>query len=166
MFKEPSTGPNRFIKKVEIKESPVHGYGIFASEPILKHEIFESCPVIIFHKRILKDYVEFYGVESHLLEDYVFEWANGEVAIALGYGSLYNHSNQSNATFHMDPADPRIQFIAKRDIKTGEEIFTHYRHGQCDLEFDDLGTTYQPGPLFDLEKTRVQNGMFSIKDDS
>jgi|TARA_Y100000034_G_C6830729_1_gene374932 hypothetical protein len=39
--------------------------------------------------------------------------------------------------------DPRIEFIAKRDIAPGEEILTHYMKGKCDLVFNDAGTFFR-----------------------
>ena len=147
MFKDPIKNPKWFIKKIEIKKSLIHGCGVFASEVILKHEMFESCPVVLFHHDILNNYSQFHGV-SHILDDYVFKWKNGNLAVALGYGSVYNHSNdQANAVFRAQVDDPRIEFTAKRDIQPGEEIFTHYRHGKCELDFDDSGSKFEAGQL-------------------
>ena len=145
VFREPVNNPSWFLKKVEVKESPTHGLGVFATEKIEKHEMFESCPVILFHKGIVDDYHRLYNTNRHIIDDYVFKWKNGCLAIALGYGSLYNHSNDhANATCHMTTDhDPRISFTAKRDIAPGEEIFHHYRRGRGKLMFTDAGTCFE-----------------------
>ena len=46
-----------FINKVEVRESTVHigGHGVFATELIKKHEVFESSPVLTWHFSFLRD---------------------------------------------------------------------------------------------------------------
>ena len=145
MFREPVNNSKWFLKKVEVKKSEVSGLGVFATETISKNEMFESCPVILFHKVIIEDYHRFHSTNRHLLDDYVFKWRNGNFAIAMGYGSVYNHSNHSNAVYRSraDDGDPRIEFVAKRDISPGEEIFIHYIQGKGDLDFSGSGTCFQ-----------------------
>jgi SET domain-containing protein len=47
------------------------------------------------------------------------------VAVALGYGSLYNHSYTPNARY--DDESPQIKiFTAIREIAAGEEITINY----------------------------------------
>jgi SET domain-containing protein len=45
--------------------------------------------------------------------------------LALGYGSLYNHSYHPNARYD-DAAGPTKVFTALRDIAAGEEITVNY----------------------------------------
>jgi len=47
------------------------------------------------------------------------------VAIALGYGSLYNHSYTPNAHYR-DIGRRSKEFLAVRDIAAGEEITVNY----------------------------------------
>ena len=47
------------------------------------------------------------------------------VAVALGYGSLYNHSYTPNAHY-VDVDQCRKRFVALRDIEAGEEITINY----------------------------------------
>ena len=105
--------------KIEIKKSSGRGLGVFASEKIFKDEVFEVCPLIDLDinetSDILFDY-RFYCSKNNENKIYV---------IALGYGSLYNHSNQNNADWrtgeHME-----FEFFALTDIEKGEEIFIYY----------------------------------------
>ena len=59
-------------------------------------------------------------------------------AIALGYGSLFNHSDTPNAEFNLDLDAENIHFLATEDIAAGIEITTNYRAGRPDqpLWFD------------------------------
>lgn len=67
------------------------------------------------------------------LAQYVFNWSDGVVAIALGYGSLYNHSYRPNAKFYREGSLTQV-FYAIRDIDAGEEITVDYNGPQ--LSFD------------------------------
>ena len=59
------------------------------------------------------------------MSGYCFEWGRGTVAVALGYGSLYNHSYQPNARYDDESGQAKV-FRAIRDIAPGEEIVVNY----------------------------------------
>jgi hypothetical protein len=59
------------------------------------------------------------------LTGYCFEWGRGTVAVALGYGSLYNHSFQPNARYDDERGQAKV-FTAIQDIAPGEEITVNY----------------------------------------
>ena len=59
-----------------------------------------------------------------------------QAAIALGFGSLYNHETESNATYEMDFDGLVIEIYALRDIHPGHEITINY-HGEQG-KVDDL----------------------------
>ena len=107
--------------KIYVDKSPIHGWGVFAKDKILKEEVIEECPIV--ELPIQK------GESTSLLIDYRFNFPCGEwehQVVALGYGSIYNHSNEPNA-YWMSLNDRRtFLFIANRDIEPGEEIFTYY----------------------------------------
>jgi SET domain-containing protein len=163
VFKEPDNNPECFQKKIAVKKSTVSGWGVFATERIDKHEIFESCPLILFHKVILDDYYRMYNTDRHMLDDYLFKWKNANMAIALGYGSVYNHSNEPNATFRSLTDISVIEFISRRVIEPGEEIFIHYLLGKSDIVFSGGGTMFSSAPvsargakLFGFDKAEVK----------
>ena len=62
------------------------------------------------------------------LHDYYFVWdiEKQSSAIALGYGSLYNHSDTPNAEFELMIPDKMIRIYAVTDIPAGEEICLDY----------------------------------------
>ena len=103
---------------VEVKRSRGKGRGVFARRAIRKGEVFETCPVLVVPAAAIEDYSAGFG-------PYVFEWGEGKVALALGFGSLYNHSYRPNARY--DDVGPQTkEFTALRDIEPGEEIVVNY----------------------------------------
>lgn len=102
--------------------TPHAGRGVFAVEPIQAGEVIEECPVVVVPEA---------QVSSLLLTslcDYHFWWgpSREDAAIALGHGSLYNHSYEPCAMYVRKPLDLTILFIALRDIAPGEEITVNY----------------------------------------
>ena len=108
--------------KIYVDKSPVHGWGVFAKEDIMEGEVFEECPVLTLP--IEK------GEVTSLLIDYRFNWPQGgeweEQVFPLGYGGLYNHSENANAYWISNLENKTFQFISHREIKKGDEIFTWY----------------------------------------
>jgi hypothetical protein len=70
---------------VEVKRAKGKGRGVFARRPIRKGEVIETCPVLVLPASVVEDFTVGVG-------PYVFEWGTDTVALALGFGSLYNHS--------------------------------------------------------------------------
>ena len=62
------------------------------------------------------------------LYEYYFEWGKSgrKGALALGFGSLYNHSYAPNARYLPDFDLNILEFVAVRDIQPGEEICVNY----------------------------------------
>ena len=108
--------------KIYADKSPIHGWGVFAKEDIMEGEVFEECPILTLP--IEK------GEITSLLIDYRFNYPQGnewqEQVLALGYGSLYNHSNDPNAFWVSDIENRIFKFVSNREIKQGEEIFVWY----------------------------------------
>ena len=108
--------------KIEIKESPGKGWGVFATEDIEEGEIIEEC--LLLTLPIQK------GEVSSLFLDYRFnypqqgEWT--EQVLGMGYASYYNHSNNANAYWRDHPTLKAFQFISNRKIFKYEEIFVFY----------------------------------------
>ena len=106
-----------------VKNTRTMGRGVFAGRPFLKGEIIEICPVLTVTDPIEK------ACRGHALERYFFFWegtAEAMVAVAFGYGSLYNHSPEWNASFKIRKKSLDIVFRAARDIAEGEQIFINY----------------------------------------
>ena len=105
--------------KIYIKESPGKGLGVFCKEKILKDEVIETCPVYAMDRR--DDYLKDYR--------FLYPRIRGRVyGIAWGYGSLYNHSKNSNCDWR--DCEGGFEFFAKRDIEPGEEVCIYYGGNQ------------------------------------
>ena len=108
--------------QLEVRETLSRGRGVFTLAAIPAGTLIETADVIVIPRS------EMDAIESCILADYDFRWGQDgrEGAIALGYGSIYNHSYTPNAHYvkHLDRRS--IDFIALRDIAAGEEIRTNY----------------------------------------
>ncbi len=97
----------------------VSGKGVFASENIEKGEVVEVAPILIL------EFSDFIDTKWNLLFEYYF-WLDDFVVLALGYGSLYNHSKDPNAKYEINQKNKIITFTALKDIKKDEEILFDY----------------------------------------
>ena len=102
-----------------VDRSTLHGAGVFAAKRIAPEAVIERCPVLV----VPADEAE--AIANSVFGDYVYEWEDG-YALALGFGSLYNHSRRSNARYEMDFEAEEIHIVARRSIEKGEEILVNY----------------------------------------
>jgi uncharacterized protein len=111
-------------RAIFVDQSPLGGRGVFAAEPIKEGEMIEICPVLVMNTGDMA------LLDKTFLYDYYFLWGESgeDCAVALGFGSLYNHFCPSNADYDMDFDNKNIEFIAVRDIAMGDEITINY-HG-------------------------------------
>lgn len=110
-----------YIAKSKIKNA---GRGVFAARGFKQGDIIERCPVLVFPR---KDYLL---VKRTELRNYYFMWGKSTSAICFGYGSIYNHSYEPNATYRKRIREKAIDFIAIKSIKRGEEIIVNYNYGK------------------------------------
>lgn len=141
-------------KKIEIRESSVEGWGVFAIDNIFKGEVLEEVPFILFPRfttlgKGLYDLLNSNGFLSSSekynenlrqnfkfkdAEKFYFKWYppvpfEGErsafTVLPLGYGPIYNTSNtDNNAGWRVK--EKTFIFQAERDITKDEEIRTFY----------------------------------------
>ncbi len=118
--------------------------GVFASRDIEMGEVVEIAPVILIE-------TEFDNLEISL-QRRVFNWERlasvSEVsAIALGYGSMYNHENPANMRYSSAFDGQAVMFIAARSITCGEELTINYNRtggepvSDEDVWFETCGVT-------------------------
>lgn len=103
--------------KIQIKRSPVQGWGMFAIEPLEKYELLEESPIIIVEKEELGN--------PYNLGRY-FADLRGKYFIGLGSGVLYNHSLTPNVEWYVDGINLTQNYYTLRDIEVGEELFSCY----------------------------------------
>ncbi|MCO5233256.1 MAG: SET domain-containing protein [Chitinophagales bacterium] len=109
---------------IYIKEVDKKGRGVFASIDISKGTIIEVCPVIVCPPKDRE------LIDQSFLYNYYFLWEedNLSTAIALGFGSLYNHSYQPNSIYRTYYDEQIIEFIALKDILAHTEITVNYNY--------------------------------------
>ena len=111
---------------VYIKDTgTVRGRGVFAARAFKQGEVVEFAPVVPYNPlpqpRLPVD-----------LQRIVFGWGamiglqRRRPAIALGYGSMYNHANPASLRCQGDRPNKVIRFIALRDIAADEEMTINY----------------------------------------
>ncbi len=107
---------------VYIAESPIHGRGVFAAQPIAAGEVIEICPVLVLPEE------DFELIHVTALHDYYFLWGEDEkqCGIVLGYGSIYNHSYEPNAEYSPDYKANTLSIYCYKDIEIGDEITLNY----------------------------------------
>ena len=123
---------------VYIKETGTpRGRGVFAGRAFKRGEVVETCPVVLFDpppdRQLPPD-----------IKQIVFGWGKllglkrARPAIALGYGSMYNHSNPAGLRCEGDATSSVLRFIAIRDIGADEELTINYNSLESAVSSDDL----------------------------
>ena len=110
-------------QKIEMRRSPIHGWGIFAKEFIKKDEILEEVPFLVIPMSPTES--------SSIFLDYRFNFPAGshpwkKQVIPFGFACLYNHSDTMNAWWFSDEENEIFIFQAIRDIEPDTEITTYY----------------------------------------
>ncbi|MBK9733977.1 MAG: SET domain-containing protein-lysine N-methyltransferase [Saprospiraceae bacterium] len=110
------------IPGLYIMDTVARGRGVYTSIDITAGDIIEICPVICIPKSQLPI------IHKTTLHDYYFLWGKDmdECAIALGFGSLYNHELHPSANFILDLENNTIDIVAIKNIASGTEITLNY----------------------------------------
>jgi SET domain-containing protein len=122
---------------IRVGASKGKGRGVFALRQIAEGEVIEQAPVLVVPSR------EWRHICQTVLYNYCFGWGadSEDAALALGFGSLYNHSYQPNAIYIKRHAEVMIDFVALRQIAPGEEITINYNgtpEGQAPMWFGQV----------------------------
>ncbi len=119
------------IPSIYVAPSPKHGKGVFTSEEIAKDNLLEICPIILIPAKDMA------LIEKTVIYNYFFTWGEDDKsgAIALGFGSIYNHSINPNAYYLVDYDEGTVLIYSKTDIMAGEEICFNY-NGDADDKSD------------------------------
>ena len=113
--------------KIVIKKSPIHGIGVFTTQDIRSGEFIEECPFLICSNRgnAVSARLGSYLYASEVIED--GKKIDGYVLL-LGYGSLYNHSDQNNVEYTKNIEKGTFTYFAKRDIAADSELTILYKN--------------------------------------
>jgi SET domain-containing protein len=119
---------------IYVAPSPIAGRGMFAAKRIKAGTNIHVAPVILL------DDDDHDTIDATGLTGYVYEWYEGGVAFALGYGSLFNHASDPNCKYELTdeehPAWPAMEYTTVRDVAKGEELTIGYVDDVDDLWFD------------------------------
>jgi uncharacterized protein len=117
---------------LEVRDAGAMGRGVFAGTGIGKGQLIEACPVIPLSA------ADEAKLAETALASYLFAWGDGShvACLALGLGSLCNHSTAPNAIACRCASESRMEFIALRDIAAGEQVFVDYQWEKGEYDFD------------------------------
>ena len=101
------------------------GRGVFSIRAFFKNEVVKVSPIFELDEK--------YSKLPQAFKDRVFNWGHltgteSSRAIALGYGSIYNHSDTPNLRYEADYDSKILKFITMRAIDPGEHLTIHYDH--------------------------------------
>ena len=113
---------------LEIAQSPIHGRGVFATEDIEEGTLIEFSPLIILPSS------ERGILQSSKLYDYYFEWSESQIAVGLGYLSIYNHASPANCYWERLEDKQAMRVISQSFILKGQELTIDYMTGDKALE--------------------------------
>jgi SET domain-containing protein len=107
---------------LEVRVIEGKGRGVFAKRSFKEGDLIERACVIPLSAQ--EEPID----KCLVLYNYTFGWGPGlkYSAIALGYGSLYNHSYTPNAYYVPREEGMYIDFVAYKDITPGQEITVNY----------------------------------------
>ena len=108
-----------YIQKIKKKSR-----GVFCDEDIPENTIIEVCPVIVCPPP------DTALIDQTYLFNYYFLWEEDHksLGIALGNGSLYNHSYQPNALYKTYYEEQIIEFQSIKKIPAHTEITVNYNY--------------------------------------
>jgi tRNA-specific adenosine deaminase 3 len=101
---------------LEVRDAGTRGRGVFATKDIPKGSIVEVSPVILLPEASV----------DKILDQYVFLWDTVNYALALGLGSLFNHSSKPNMNMTVRLRRKELVFRTRRLVKANEEMTHSY----------------------------------------
>ena len=106
-------------RRIEIRASKIHGFGVFANDFIPKDAVIEEAYGLSF-----KGFNAPSNPLSDLVKKYYF-MANDLNWIATGFASIYNHSNAPNVKYGL-MLNKFWVFITIKDVQKDEELYIDY----------------------------------------
>ncbi|MTI14796.1 SET domain-containing protein [Sansalvadorimonas verongulae] len=98
------------------------GRGVLTSKKIERDTVIERCPIIILPPDDVAN------LRKTELNNYYFCWGSKQesAAIALGMGSIYNHSYTPNALYRPCQDEQVLEIVAIKKILPNDEITINY----------------------------------------
>jgi SET domain-containing protein len=108
------------LPAIRVVDVPGKGRGVVAARRIRAGEVIERAPVVVVPPSQTR------LVDLSVLEHYVYDWEDGAYAVALGAGSIFNHSYTPNAHYLKRPKQMQLEYYALADIDAGAEVLVNY----------------------------------------
>jgi SET domain-containing protein len=107
---------------LEVRRAAGMGRGVFARKDIRKGTVIESAPIIEISEKDWK------VIDQTQLRNYLYGYDKKRFAAAhaLGVASLFNHSDDPQATYKVLKEERLIKVWLMKDVKRGEQIFIDY----------------------------------------
>jgi uncharacterized protein len=105
-----------------VKEVAGKGRGVFSSNALFRGEYVEVAPIIIIPESTVLI------ISKTVLNPYCVVWGENreELALVLGYGSLYNHSYTPNMKYVRDLVNKEMRYVALGCIPQNTELTINY----------------------------------------
>lgn len=114
------------VEQIILGESEISGRGVFAVRDFNAGEVVEVCEVLIISKKDIK------WIDKTELYNHYYAWSEGRAALALGLGSMYNHSYNPNCEYKVKLNLNKIEFKSLQAINNGQELLINYnRDPKC-----------------------------------
>lgn len=104
--------------KLEVRRSPRHGWGVFATAPLEAYELLEEAPYVLVPREQID--------AAPAAEVYCYHFDDAQVLIGFGMAGLYNHSVTPNADYELDRINGAMRHYTLRPVAAGEELTLHY----------------------------------------
>ena len=111
--------------RAEVRTSPLHGRGLFASVPLPAGAEIGTYPLLVLSH---EDTETLKATRLYHYVFYVDERADGAMRAAVAFGeiSMCNHSRDANAEFAVDAGAQTVRLTARTALKAGDEILIDY----------------------------------------
>jgi SET domain-containing protein len=128
---------NKHYSLTKIITTETMGRGVSALVKFRAGDTIEISPCLLIDQideiELQKTDLKLYVFDTHLKRD------RPKLALALGCGSLFNHSKKPNTTYVYDEKSNCMIFSAISDIKIGEQLFINYGYDaalECKIQAD------------------------------
>lgn len=127
------------MEKVVLFNDPEKGRGLKAGMAMSAGEVVMTVPLLIFNERDSR------LLGRTMMAHYVFHYQGEQTALALGLGSIFNHSGTYwNTDWRAHPTDPTLyEFFLLDDVAEGDELLINYGYeptAWTESEMADLHT--------------------------
>ena len=109
-------------KNIYIASSDIHRWGVFTRKPIQQYDVIQESPYTTFGEDELENAptIERYTYGAGYLDQV------DEVVLGFGFAALFNHSEEPNVAYMLDPVNEVMRHYALEDIDAEEELVIDY----------------------------------------